>query len=347
MKDNFAINPVVGTRLTPSIIQRMNDAIRRNKIIAGKGVKLSRTAGGTIVNAEGASGGIVVGGGGSMLFPFKCEPYDHYPLVPKLDAEGNEVVDENGDTVMVEDTTPDYEGYKFFLPRNSLLINDLDIPFYNFSNCDEGYKDSNSWGAWKYFPEVITKDTVGTVMLYINDEGYADLIVSEDRGIDDGGGGDLFNGDTFQGVATPICYLNKWAIGTPENEKTEENAGRYVEQFQVGELRIPLAGIGCWEICGDTMINRFVLMGTQIIHYDDTPYLSDIAGDIYDGLIFVSVDSNLAMELRGASIEQYNELAKNPDYCFVPLYRVLNGNIIADLRAMPRTDAWAYTLNQQ
>lgn len=343
MKDNFAINPVVGTRLTPSIIQRMNDAIRRNKIIAGKGVKLNRTAGGTIVSAAGGSGGIVVGGG-SVLFPFKCEPFDHYPLIPKLDAEGNEVVGEDGETVMVKDTTPDYEGYKFFLPRNSLLLNDLDVPFYNWLNCDEDYNDSNSLGAWKYFPTYINKDTVGTVMLYINEEGYAELTVSENRAIDGGGGGDIYNGEMYQGIATPICYLNKWAIGTPEEEQTEENAGRYVEQFQFGELRIPLAGVGCWEICGNTMINRFVMMGTQILRYEEEPYLSDVIGNISDGLVFVTVDNNLSMELRGATIEQYNELAKNPDYCLVPLYRVLNGDIIADLRAMPRTDAWAYTL---
>lgn len=55
----FTKNPVVGTRLTPALIRNINAAIRRNQPIAGKGVTLTRTAGGTIINSTARGGNVI------------------------------------------------------------------------------------------------------------------------------------------------------------------------------------------------------------------------------------------------------------------------------------------------
>lgn len=56
LTSQFAKNPVVGTRLTPALIRDINAAIRRNQPIAGKGVTITRTAGGTIINSTAKGG---------------------------------------------------------------------------------------------------------------------------------------------------------------------------------------------------------------------------------------------------------------------------------------------------
>lgn len=59
LTSQFTKNPVVGTRLTPALIRDINAAIRRNQPIAGKGVTITRTAGGTIINSTAKGGNVI------------------------------------------------------------------------------------------------------------------------------------------------------------------------------------------------------------------------------------------------------------------------------------------------
>ena len=63
-------NPVVGTKLTPAIIRAINTEIRRNQPIAGQGIRVSRTLGGTKIDCT-----VKANSGGSssqLLYPYKC-----------------------------------------------------------------------------------------------------------------------------------------------------------------------------------------------------------------------------------------------------------------------------------
>ena len=64
-------NPVVGTKLTPAIIRAINTEIRRNQPIAGQGIRVSRTLGGTKIDCtvKANSGG---GASSQLLYPYKC-----------------------------------------------------------------------------------------------------------------------------------------------------------------------------------------------------------------------------------------------------------------------------------
>lgn len=64
MKPAFVQNPIPGQTLTPSVIRSMNTEIRRNKPIAGRGIRITNTAGGAIISCTDLRGGGGGGGGG-------------------------------------------------------------------------------------------------------------------------------------------------------------------------------------------------------------------------------------------------------------------------------------------
>lgn len=64
MKPALIQNPIRGGSLTASLIRGMNNEIRKNKPIAGKGIRISYGMGGAIISATATGGG---GGGGSAI----------------------------------------------------------------------------------------------------------------------------------------------------------------------------------------------------------------------------------------------------------------------------------------
>lgn len=94
MKPAFVQNPIPGQTLTPSVIRSMNTEIRRNKPIAGAGIRISYSAAGAIIACTDLRGG-GGGGGGGIIEPdrgcwnFTTEERD----TGEYDEEGNPITE--------------------------------------------------------------------------------------------------------------------------------------------------------------------------------------------------------------------------------------------------------------
>lgn len=345
MNELFTKNPIVGAPLTPSLMRAMNSAIRRNRPIAGKGVRISYTVGGAIISAQPSSGGI---GAANILFPFKCEPYDHFPEeTPEEKAERE---------AKGEPLKPDFEGYRFFLPKYSLMYNGKEI---EFKNDEADYRETGSSftdGAWKVW-KGIDKDARGTVFCRVKrgkacgdtkETLFGEMYLkAKEDGSESGGDCDCScscscscsEDDGSVIVNFPVCEVDKWANGTSESEHTDEKAERIIEQYVFGEVIIENSGGGCWDISGGEFVNRYVWNGSQMLEGNKVT-TEGFAGKIA-AIVLDNVDATVTVSAFD-DVDALNEFAKIAEYVVIPLYRFNDkGRPEVDFRNIPMGDSWA------
>lgn len=353
MNSFFTKNPIVGTLLTPSIIRVMNTAIRRNQPIAGNGIRLTHTAGGTIIHCTAKGGG--GGGGFSLLYPFKCVPWVKMPEPPEgLSEEQLAAWKEEH-----KNDEPEYDGYRFYVPYNfSLFYNGMAVPFdgdHEDYREPEGYDDT----AWRVYDK-ITKESRGPVYceVYVEKQSGGESKIKARLVCDDDGGAipqpDNCNcecscqctctcGDDSVVFRFPICRVDKF----PPEREAQQTEGKYVEQYQFGELVYWDEDNGPYKIAGNSFGNPYFWNGGVLMEGPNVDNLREACkGKIAAIEILDSQEKDT--ETQGlqivwfTSISALNNANKAPDADYIPLYQFNDeGGVIIDFRKMPRGGSWA------
>lgn len=340
MQSVFTKNPVVGTPLTPSLVRQLNDAIRRNQPIAGVGVKIQRSAGGTIISTKPSKGG---GGGGTpFIHPYKCRWMAY-------------------ETPSGQSPDPFNGAWAFYLPSmldsdgsGSHTITGLEACL-NFNGSSVPFDDASAFGGegndgWFVFGDFgigsETSERNVVCALYSSGSETRAKVMSEEEYLSWGSTGG-FKGD---GIIFPICKIAQEVETTSDGKKVTRSVGQYAigerDYFNAGD-KFPFAlsrdGSGNWFLK-----NSYYRLENTFLQMSDYPIESSWAGQFvwlkHDGSS-TSIDYGDISVLRGES--------NKPDRAIIPLYKFTEPSgsdtawgIEVDLRALPTAQMWC-TLTEE
>ena len=355
MNSFFTKDPIVGTPLTPSIIRVMNTAIRRNQPIAGNGVRLTHTAGGTIIHCtvKGGGGG---GTGVAELYPYKCRFAE-------------------------EDSGSSSGGgyYKFYLPEGSdsatisgcLNLNGHKVSFHMVpADADEGNTfdryswkrtidsgdmvlDSVSSGYQPKEGETVSRDSGGLVVCVLmrdsgEQTGFHARIMTEKAlaNITGSDGGFIPDDNIF-----PVCYIHELDIQTTTGEgdaqKTVTNTVREIKQLAVGEQMINDQDKSPFRIvmtdCG-AMISHQHYRLEEVLKTGQSDFMipDSCAASI---LWFAGGESGVGSFVWGSESD-FNSAVSDPTRFCIPLYKFTEADgmnrfrVDTDLRFIPTCQVW-------
>lgn len=206
--------PNRGEPLRASQLRDIINAIRRYMPIAGAGIRVSYTTGGTIISARGGGGTAIVAGESLPDFPFKCEVHH------RTEGSGSAA-------------TEVYE-YGFYLPKDATArINGKQVNFeggannvYSHKNhihSREGYGSETEWKVYDFGTEIGSWGT--KIFCHITESGddYVGVMKPESQIASDA-----------SGYYFPVCEIQEIvgsAVGSEPPPVT-----RYIDQFVFGEV---------------------------------------------------------------------------------------------------------------
>lgn len=340
MQSVFTKNPIVGTPLTPSLIRQLNDAIRRNQPIAGVGVKVQRSAGGTIISAKPSKGG--GGGGTAFIHPYKCRWMSF-------------------ETPSGQSPDPFSGAWAFYLPSmldsdgsGSHTITGLEACL-NFNGSSVPFADASEFGGegndgWFVFGDFgmgsSTNEKNIVCALYSSGSETLAKVMSEEEYQSWGSTGGFVGND----IIFPICKISQEVETTSDGTKVTRTIG----QFAIGERdywnagdKFPFAlsrdGSGNWN-----MKNPYYRLENTFLQTSDYPIESSWAGQF----VWLKHDRS-ATAIDYGDISKLREESNKPDRAVIPLYKFTEPSgsdtawgIEVDLRALPTAQMWC-TLTEE
>lgn len=265
----------------------------------------------------GLNRGYSEGSGGLGVYPFKCEPYDHYASGVSGGQPGE---------------SPDFRGYRFYLPENSLMHKGEDVQFKKstYKENDDRSFTPNVWQCWNQ----ISQSSSGTVYCKVYRVKDASSGQDEHQAVMELGDEDAGIGGTAEDLVYkfPVCV-----VGIAKDGKS-----RKVDQLVVGKVTFgDNKSSGCFAIDDNgRMIDCYYWNGSQML---TAPELS-IGKSIKDQVLALTIQSTATQPqyVLYDKISDLNTAAAAQDIVIIPLYMFDgDGDVKVDFRAMPRGDSWA------
>lgn len=354
-------NPVVGTKLTPAIIRAINTEIRRNQPIAGQGIRVSRTLGGTKIDCTvKANGG---GASAQLLYPYKCV-YSEF--------EGSESSDGG--------SSEGSGAYLFYLPfigsggfvLGSDMSESVIAPCLNLNGNGVKFSPMNTYGPEK--SEGATEDPPKFWMQFSDfdfgsDAGTETKLVVCDISRESGGGSEytatmktleqyIGSGSDTQGfvgtsLVFPVCVIQQT---TSDKEVTDsegatqivKKVSRTIHQLAFGEQHID--GVdnlpfkldrvdGTWMV-----VNNTYRLENIVREMSDYTLESSWAGKY----VYLKSGSDLGMSFNSGTLSEMQNACADPTSVVIPLYKFTakdSGSpatfkVERDLRALPTAQMW-------
>lgn len=356
-------NPVVGTKLTPAIIRAINTEIRRNQPIAGQGIRVSRTLGGTKIDCtvKANSGG---GSSSQLLYPYKCV----YSEFDGSASSGGGSSDGSG-------------AYLFYLPfigsGGFVLGSDMSeaviAPCLNLNGNGVKFSPVNTYGPEK--SEGATEEPPKFWMQFSDfafgsDAGTETKLIVCDISRDSGSGGEyratmktleqyVGSGSDTQGfvgtsLVFPVCVIQQTTIDkevTDSGGATQivKEVSRTIHQLAFGEQHIDdvdnqpfkLDRVdGTWKV-----VNNTYRLENIVRVMSDYTLESSWAGKY---VFLISGSSNLDMNYVAGTLSDLQNACADPMRAVIPLYKftdIDSGSpatfkVECDLRALPTAQMW-------
>lgn len=293
--------PLTGERVSAAQMRQLINAVRKNTPIAGNGVRITRSMGGTVISAEPA------GKGSSVLhryFPFECE------WRKKMNSDG---------------TSVDFEGWAWYIPTGrTLRVNGEEVEWQHVEE----------EGNWKWFSSADTEGGSDYDLVYcqveLSDGKYTANMCPVD--------GKFYNSEADYLI--PVCDIKheknssgdtiersvkQWAIGTMVIGG-EGMADKGTFRIEVDENNV--------RVMNHCIFSREqfpISMGSIAI--DSTWYGNFIWVEVSGSDSFPHINYG--------SFGAMQRAAEYDDYSIVPLYQFgSDGEVIIDLRTMPQMIEW-------
>lgn len=356
-------NPVVGTKLTPAIIRAINTEIRRNQPIAGQGIRVSRTLGGTKIDCtvKANSGG---GASSELLYPYKC-------VYSEFEGSGSSDVGSSGGS----------GAYLFYLPfigsggfaLGSGMGEAAIAPCLNLNGNGVKFSPINTYGPAK--PEGAAEEPPKFWMEFSDfefgsDAGTETKLIVCDISRDSGSGGEykatmktleqyVGSGSDTQGfvgtsLVFPVCVIQQT---TSDKEVTDsegstqivKEVSRTIHQLAFGEQHIDdvdnqpfkLDRVdGSWKV-----VNNTYRLENIVRVMSDYTLESSWAGKY---VFLISGSSNLNMNYVAGTMSDLQNACADPMRAVIPLYKFTDFDsgspatfkVECDLRALPTAQMW-------
>ena len=356
-------NPVVGTKLTPAIIRAINTEIRRNQPIAGQGIRVSRTLGGTKIDCTvkaNSSGGA----SSQLLYPYKC-------VYSEFEGSGSSDVGSSGGS----------GAYLFYLPfigsggftLGSGMGEAAIAPCLNLNGNGVKFSPINTYGPAK--PEGATEEPPKFWMQFSDfefgsDAGTETKLIVCDISREPGSGGEykatmktleqyVGSGSDTQGfvgtsLVFPVCVIQQT---TSDKEVTDsggstqivKEVSRTIHQLAFGEQHIDdvdnqpfkLDRVdGSWKV-----VNNTYRLENIVREMSDYTLESSWAGKY---VFLISGSSNLNMNYVAGPLSELQSACADPMRAVIPLYKFTDFDsgspatfkVERDLRALPTAQMW-------
>lgn len=363
-------NPVVGTKLTPSIIRAINTEIRRNQPIAGQGIRVSRTLGGTKIDCT-----VKANSGGSssqLLYPYKCV-YSEFE--GSASSGGGSSASSGGGS------SEGSGAYLFYLPfigsggfvLGSGMSEAVIAPCLNLNGNGVKFSPVNTYGPEK--SEGATEEPPKFWMQFSDfefgsDAGTETKLVVCDISRESGSGGEyratmktleqyIGSGSDTQGfvgtsLVFPVCVIQQTTIDkevTDSEGATQivKKVSRTIHQLAFGEQHIDdvdnqpfkLDRVdGTWKV-----VNNTYRLENIVRVMEDQTLESSWAGKY---VFLISGSSNLNMNYVAGTLSELQNACADPMRAVIPLYKfteIDSGSpatfkVECDLRALPTAQMW-------
>ena len=356
-------NPVVGTKLTPAIIRAINTEIRRNQPIAGQGIRVSRTLGGTKIDCtvKANSGG---GASSQLLYPYKC-------VYSEFEGSGSSDVGSSGGS----------GAYLFYLPfigsggftLGSDTSEAVIAPCLNLNGNGVKFSPINTYGPAK--PEGAAEGPPKFWMQFSDfefgsDAGTETKLIVCDISRESGSGGEyratmktleqyVGSGSDTQGfvgtpLVFPVCVIqqttsDKEVTDSGGSTKIVKEVSRTIHQLAFGEQHIDdvdnqpfkLDRVdGSWKV-----VNNTYRLENIVRVMSDYTLESSWAGKY---VFLISGSSNLDMNYVAGTLSDLQNACADPMRAVIPLYKftdIDSGSpatfkVECDLRALPTAQMW-------
>ena len=356
-------NPVVGTKLTPAIIRAINTEIRRNQPIAGQGIRVSRTLGGTKIDCtvKANSGG---GASSQLLYPYKC-------VYSEFEGSGSSDVGSSGGS----------GAYLFYLPfigsggftLGSGMGEAAIAPCLNLNGNGVKFSPINTYGPAK--PEGATEEPPKFWMQFSDfgfgsDAGTETKLIVCDISRESGSGGEyratmktleqyVGSGSDTQGfvgtsLVFPVCVIqqttsDKEVTDSEGSTKIVKEVSRTIHQLAFGEQHIDdvdnqpfkLDRVdGSWKV-----VNNTYRLENIVREMSDYTLESSWAGKY---VFLISGSSNLDMNYVAGPLSELQNACADPMRAVIPLYKFTDFDsgspatfkVERDLRALPTAQMW-------
>lgn len=362
-------NPVVGTKLTPAIIRAINTEIRRNQPIAGQGIRVSRTLGGTKIDCT-----VKAKGGGSssqLLYPYKC-------VYSEFEGSGSSDI---GSSEGSGDSSSGGSGaYLFYLPfigsggfaLGSGMGEAAIAPCLNLNGNGVKFSPINTYGPEK--PEGAAEEPPKFWMQFSDfdfgsDAGTETKLVVCDISRESGSGGEykatmktleqyVGSGSDAQGfvgtsLVFPVCVIQQT---TSDKEVTDsggatkivKEVSRTIHQLAFGEqhiddvdnqpFKLDRVG-GSWKV-----VNNIYRLENIVRVMSDYTLESSWAGKY----VYLKSGSDLGMSFNSGTLSEMQNACADPMSVVIPLYKFTakdSGSpatfkVECDLRALPTAQMW-------
>lgn len=313
--------PRVGERVSAVQMAQVMQAIRRFMPIAGVGVRVSYTQGGTIIHAKPSK--TIGGGAPSKLIPWTCEWHEE---------EGSD----SGSEESGSDSGSGYSNYGFFLPhKGTFQYNGVEVNFTEKQESSYTGSGAMTGSEWRCFSD-IGFDGSGS--------GFVFCELTEGSGSAGGGGyiGNIVMEDALSSdslLSFPVAWI--W-------EETDSSGivTRRIQQLEYGnEVSNGGDDRGCFRIkrSGSSGSETITLTHCYYEQENITHLMSDVtAGSSWaNEFVWLMLDSsNYASVKHGDfSALQSDELAD--DRSVVPLYKFDAAmNVEVDFRTIPTIQEW-------
>ena len=359
-------NPVVGTKLTPAIIRAINTEIRRNQPIAGQGIRVSRTLGGTKIDCtvKANSGG---GASSQLLYPYKC-------VYSEFEGSGSSDVGASG-------SSGGSGAYLFYLPfigsggfaLGSGMGEAVIAPCLNLNGNGVKFSPTNTYGPAK--PEGATEEPPKFWMQFSDfefgsDAGTETKLIVCDISRESGSGGEyratmktleqyVGSGSDTQGfvgtpLVFPVCVIqqttsDKEVTDSEGATKIVKEVSRTIHQLAFGEQHIDdvdnqpfkLDRVdGSWKV-----VNNIYRLENVVRVMSDYTLESSWAGKY---VFLKSGSSNLDMNYVAGTMSDLQTACADPMSVVIPLYKFTDMDsgspatfkVECDLRALPTAQMW-------
>ena len=356
-------NPVVGTKLTPAIIRAINTEIRRNQPIAGQGIRVSRTLGGTKIDCtvKANSGG---GASSQLLYPYKC-------VYSEFEGSGSSDVGSSGGS----------GAYLFYLPfigsggftLGSDTSEAVIAPCLNLNGNGVKFSPINTYGPAK--PEGAAEGPPKFWMQFSDfefgsDAGTETKLIVCDISRESGSGGEyratmktleqyVGSGSDTQGfvgtpLVFPVCVIqqttsDKEVTDSGGSTKIVKEVSRTIHQLAFGEQHIDdvdnqpfkLDRVdGSWKV-----VNNIYRLENIVRMMEDQTLESSWAGKY---VFLISGSSNLDMNYVAGTLSDLQNACADPMRAVIPLYKFTDFDsgspatfkVECDLRALPTAQMW-------
>lgn len=360
----FSKTPIVGSPLTPQIMRQINTAIRRYMPIAGNGVRVSRTPGGTIISST-AKNGVEGGYRASMLFPYKCA-YSEEEISGSSGSGSGE-----GDSGSESETRgfycfylPEYEGSHALSEsplQPCLNYNGSGVKFdYNLSQKHGNEAEGSPWAEFSDFgfgssDGTETKLIVCNIAFDSHHSPTAGVFALDQMGGNDSGG---FAGNS---LTFPICEITETRETQSDSGSGGSGSGgsgsggeqkvtRTIRQFAIGNQMIndgdnapfKIAFVnGQWKV-----IDNVFRLENMVEELSDFAIGSDWGGKY----LYLKSGSGYGMSAKTGSLSDLQTDCADPASIVIPLYKFTAAegsparfSVALDLRSTPTAQMWMAT----